>query len=76
MITKTKRRKLIEKNRKHEKDTGSSDVQVAILNQRIAELTEHLKTHRKDNHSRRGLLTMVSKRRAHEKYIAKRNKKV
>ncbi len=75
MIAKTKKAKLIEKSRKHEKDTGSSHVQIAILNERIAELTEHLKTHRKDNHSRRGLLSLVAKRRAHERYLQKKGKK-
>ncbi len=74
MIAKAKKSKLIEKSRKHEKDTGSSVVQIAILNERIAELTEHLKTHRKDNHSRRGLLSMVAKRKAHEKFLAKKKK--
>jgi small subunit ribosomal protein S15 len=53
----------IEKFRLNPKDVGSSEVQIALLTQRIAELTEHLKTHRKDHSSRRGLLTLVSKRR-------------
>lgn len=74
MIAKAKKTKLIEKSRKHDKDTGSSVVQIAILNERIAELTEHLKTHRKDNHSRRGLLSLVAKRKAHEKFLAKKKK--
>ncbi len=54
---------IIEENRTHEKDTGSSEVQIALLSARIAHLTEHLKTHRKDFHSRRGLLMMAAKRR-------------
>lgn len=54
---------IIEDNRTHEKDTGSSEVQIALLSARIAHLTEHLKTHRKDFHSRRGLLMMAAKRR-------------
>ena len=54
---------IIEENRVHEKDTGSSEVQIALLSKRIAHLTEHLKTHRKDFHSRRGLLMMTAKRR-------------
>lgn len=49
--------------RTHEKDTGSSGVQIAILTEEIARLTSHLKTHRKDNHSRRGLLSMVAQRK-------------
>ena len=54
---------IIEDNRSHEKDTGSSEVQVALLSARISHLTEHLKTHRKDFHSRRGLLMMAARRR-------------
>lgn len=53
----------------HETDTGSPEVQVAILTQRIVELTDHCKTHAKDNHSRRGLLKMVSSRRRLLNYI-------
>lgn len=49
--------------RLHDKDTGSADVQIALLSKRINELTEHLKTHVKDHHSRRGLLQMVARRR-------------
>tara|TARA_A100001011_G_C13543080_1_gene529284 strand:+ start:142 stop:408 length:267 start_codon:yes stop_codon:yes gene_type:complete len=54
---------IIEDNRSHDKDTGSSEVQIALLSARIAHLTEHLKNHRKDFHSRRGLLMMAAKRR-------------
>ncbi|MBI4134652.1 MAG: 30S ribosomal protein S15 [Candidatus Sungbacteria bacterium] len=68
--TKTKS-KLIEGHRAHEKDTGSSAVQIAILSERIAELTEHLKKHPKDNHSRRGLLAMVSRRKSLMDYLSK-----
>lgn len=53
----------------HEKDTGSSDVQIALLTQRIVQLTEHLKTHTKDHASRRGLLMMVAKRRSLLDYL-------
>ena len=53
----------------HDSDTGSSQVQVALLTQRINELTEHFKVHKKDNHSRRGLLKMVSQRRKHLDYL-------
>ena len=56
----------------HDTDTGSPEVQVAILTRRITELTEHFKTHKKDNHSRRGLLKLVSKRRRLLDYL-KRN---
>ena len=57
--------------RTHGSDTGSSNVQIALLTQRINELTEHFKVHKKDNSSRRGLLKMVSKRLSHLKYIKK-----
>ncbi len=55
----------------HDKDTGSADVQVALLTRRITELTEHLKGHVKDHHSRRGLLKMVAKRRSLLDYLAR-----
>ena len=54
---------LVEKYRQHEKDTGSPEVQVALLSERISMLTEHFKTHKKDHHSRRGLLKLVGQRR-------------
>ena len=54
---------LVQKYRRHEKDTGSPEVQVALLSERIAYLTEHFKTHKKDHHSRRGLLKLVGQRR-------------
>ena len=57
----------------HDKDTGSSSVQVAILSQRITDLTKHLKKNKKDTHSRRGLLQMVADRRTHLKYLQKHN---
>jgi small subunit ribosomal protein S15 len=59
--------------RTHDLDTGSSQVQVALLTQRINELTEHFKVHKKDNHSRRGLLKMVSQRRKHLDYLKRTN---
>ncbi len=59
----------IGKHRVHGKDTGSPEVQIALLSQRIAELTEHFKTHKKDHHSRRGLLILVAKRRRLLKYL-------
>ena len=75
MLTKKKKSKVITKNKKHESDTGSSEVQVALLTERIEELTSHLKKHKKDQHSRRGLLKLVSSRRAHQKYLEEKNKK-
>ena len=59
----------IDRFRKHETDTGSPEVQIALLTQRISHLTEHLKTHKKDHHSRRGLLIMVGKRRRLLNYV-------
>ena len=64
-----KKKKVMEKFGIHEKDTGSSKVQVAILTERITELTEHLEKHPKDDHSRRGLLGLVGKRRKHLNYL-------
>ncbi len=58
-----KKQELVQKFKRHEKDTGSPEVQIALLSQRIAHLTEHLRDHRKDFHSRRGLLAMASRRR-------------
>ena len=62
-ITLERKAELIKTHARGEADTGSAEVQVAILSERIANLTEHFKTHKKDNHSRRGLLKMVSQRR-------------
>ena len=73
MILKEKKTSVIEANRIHEKDTGSPEVQIAILTERIAELTEHLKVHKKDNHSRRGLFKMVGKRRSLLNYLMKKD---
>ena len=61
--------RVIGEYRVHEQDTGSPEVQVAILSKRILELTEHFKTHKKDHHSRRGLLSMVARRRRLLKYL-------
>jgi small subunit ribosomal protein S15 len=71
MSEQVKKLSIIEDNRSHEKDTGSSEVQVALLSARIAHLTEHLKTHRKDFHSRRGLLMMAARRRKILDYLKK-----
>ena len=62
-ITAERKADLIHTHARGERDTGSAEVQVAILSERIANLTEHFKTHKKDNHSRRGLLKLVSQRR-------------
>lgn len=59
----------------HDTDTGSPEVQVSILSKQITELTNHLKVHKKDNHSRRGLIQMVADRRTHLKYLEANNKK-
>ncbi len=63
MITKIQKTTVIEGNRTHETDTGSPEVQIAILTERISQLTEHLKVHKKDNHSRMGLYKMIGQRR-------------
>ena len=73
MIRKEVKQSVIEANRTHENDTGSPEVQIAILTARINELTEHLKVHKKDNHSRRGLLKMVGQRRNMLNYLAKKD---
>ena len=64
---------VIDKYRVHKSDSGSPEVQVALLSTRILQLTEHFKTHHKDHHSRRGLLTMVSRRRKLLKYLKDRS---
>ena len=73
MITKEQKTAVIDSNRTHETDTGSPEVQIAILTERIAQLTEHLKVHKKDNHSRLGLLKMVGKRRNLLEYLSKKD---
>jgi small subunit ribosomal protein S15 len=70
-ITFDKKHELIEQYKTHEKDTGSPDVQIAILTERINTLTEHFKTHKKDHHSRRGLLKMVNQRKRLLRYLEK-----
>ncbi len=72
-MTKERKEEIIKTYKRDEKDTGSPEVQIALLTQRITELTEHLKVHTKDNHSRRGLLKMVGKRRNLLNYLAKKN---
>ena len=73
MITKEQKTAVIEANKTHENDTGSPEVQIAILTARINELTDHLRVHKHDNHSRRGLLMMVGKRRSMLDYLAKKD---
>ena len=73
MMLKDQKTAIIEANRTHEGDTGSPEVQVAILTERIAQLTEHLKQHPQDNHSRRGLYKMIGKRRSLLDYLAKKD---
>ena len=72
-MTKERKQEIINTYKRDENDTGSPEVQIALLTERIAELTEHLKVHKKDNHSRRGLLKMVGKRRSLLKYLAKKD---
>ena len=71
MMLKEQKTAIIENNRTHETDTGSPEVQIAILTERIAQLTEHLKVHKKDNHSRLGMYKMIGKRRRLLDYLAK-----
>ncbi len=69
MITKEMKQEIVEKYGNSPQDTGSPEVQIAILSARIADLTEHLKTHKKDHHSRRGMLKMVGQRRGLLDYL-------
>lgn len=75
MLTTQEKQKTIAKHRINDKDTGSAEVQIAILTEQIKQLTEHLKGQPKDNHSRRGLLKMVSKRKTLMDYLKKGNEK-
>ena len=72
-ITKDKKQNLISKFSINEKDTGSSEVQIAILSERINNLTEHFKEHKHDNHSKTGLIAMVNRRKKLLKYLANKN---
>ena len=72
-MTRERKQEVISTYKRDEKDTGSPEVQIALLTERINELTEHLKVHVKDNHSRRGLLKMVGKRRNLLNYLAKKD---
>jgi small subunit ribosomal protein S15 len=71
MLSKERKTEIIDRFKKHEVDTGSPEVQIGILTERINVLTEHLKTHSKDHHSRRGLLKMVGRRRRLLNYLQK-----
>lgn len=74
MLATKKKQAVIKKNQTHAKDTGSSEVQVAVISAQITELAKHLKKHKKDNHSRRGLIKMVADRRTHLKYLERKDK--
>lgn len=73
MMRKEEKDAIIEANRNHENDTGSPEVQIAILTRRISDLTEHLKTHPNDHHSRRGLYKMIGHRRNLLNYLSKKD---
>lgn len=75
MLTVRQKLNVVKEHQEHETDTGSPSVQVGILTKSIDELTTHLKKHRKDNHSRRGLLKMVGKRKRLLDYLSKKNPK-
>lgn len=75
MLTKRKKQKIIGDTQVHKSDTGSPEVQIALLSKRIDELAMHLKKHSKDKHSRRGLLQMVADRRSHLSHLKKTDEK-
>jgi len=75
MLSKRVKENTTKEVKRHDGDTGSPEVQVALLTRQIAELSKHLRTHKKDFHSRRGLLQLVADRRKHLKYLEKKNKK-
>jgi len=74
-LTVKKKQKVVGEHRIHDKDTGSPEVQIAIISKEIDELAKHLKKHPKDNHSRRGLLKMVADRRTLMNYLARKDEK-
>ncbi len=74
-IDKERKRELIESYRVHDKDSGSPEVQIALLTERISSLTEHFKIHKKDHHSRRGLLKLVAQRKKLISYLKSNDKK-
>lgn len=73
MLTKKKKANAMDKTKRHEQDTGSPEAQVALLTRQIETLSSHLRTHKKDFHSRRGLLQMVADRRKHLQYLRRKN---
>jgi small subunit ribosomal protein S15 len=73
-LTPDKKTELVGEHRRHSNDTGSAEVQIALLTERISQLTEHLKLHQKDHSSRRGLLKMVGKRSSLLKFLARQNR--
>ena len=73
-ITKENKKNLINEFSKNDKDTGSTSVQIAVLTERIKNLTEHFKTHKKDDHSKRGLVLLVNKRKKLLNYLSRKNK--
>lgn len=75
MLTKRQKQNATKDAKRHDSDTGSPEVQVAMLTKKVNELTAHLKKHAKDLHSRRGLLGMVADRRKHLRYLEKKDKK-
>lgn len=75
MLTKNKKQRIIKDVAVHDKDTGSPEVQIAVLSRRIDDLSSHLKKNKKDKHSRRGLLGLVADRKAHMKYLEKKDPK-
>ena len=75
MLTKRVKTAVIKDSARHDSDTGSTEVQVAVLSRKITELTAHLKKNQKDFHSRRGLLQMVADRRAHLRYLERTDKR-
>lgn len=72
-LSKEQKTKIIKDSRVHDGDTGSPEVQISLLTEKIASLTDHLKSHKKDNHSRRGLLQMVNKRRRLMAYLKRKS---
>lgn len=71
MLVQERKAEIIEEHKVHETDTGSAEVQIAVLTERINDLTQHLRIHRKDHHTRRGLLKMVGRRRRQLAYLNK-----
>ncbi|KKP97482.1 MAG: 30S ribosomal protein S15 [Parcubacteria group bacterium GW2011_GWD2_38_12] len=75
MLKIAEKEKVVKKFRVHEADSGSAEVQIALLTEKIASLTDHLRAHTKDNHSRRGLLMMVSQRKTLLSYLSRKSEK-